>query len=65
MATKRYVHSSYPGLRLDRRITLDARFWLAAAARFDTIRGLTRDALFETGEDSGALRSTALAAGAF
>jgi hypothetical protein len=65
MATKRKVQSIYRGLCLDRRITFDARFWLAAAARFDTTRGLTRDVLFETGEDLGALRSTALAAGAF
>jgi len=62
--TEAQVKSIYRILRLDRRITFDARFWLAAAARFDTIRGLTRDALFETGEDLGALRSSALAAGA-
>jgi hypothetical protein len=65
MATKRYVHSIYPGLPLDRRIAFAARFWLAAAARFNTFRGLTRNALFETSKNLGALRSSALAAGTF
>jgi hypothetical protein len=65
MATKRKVQSIYRGLCLDRRITFDARFWLAAAARFDMIGGLTRDALFETGEDLRALLGSAIAAGAF
>jgi hypothetical protein len=40
--------STYRGFRLDRRTTFDARFWLAAVARFDTLRGFKRDALFET-----------------
>jgi hypothetical protein len=58
--------SIYRGLRFDRRTTFDARFWLAAAARFGTIRGLTRDALFETREVLGNLRrgTSAIAAGA-
>jgi hypothetical protein len=56
----------YRGLRLDLRTTFDARFWLAATARFGTIRGLTRDALFETREVLGTLRrgTSAIAAGA-
>jgi hypothetical protein len=56
----------YRGLRLDRRTTFDARFWLAAAARFGTIQDLTRDALFGTREVLGTLRrgTSAIAAGA-
>jgi hypothetical protein len=58
---------SYRGLRPDRRTTFDARFWLAAAARFDTIWGLWREAFFEARAALGAFRrrTTALAAGAF
>jgi hypothetical protein len=57
----------YRGVRLDRRTTFDARFWLAAAARFATLGGFTRDVVFEPGETFGALRrrTSVIAADAF
>jgi hypothetical protein len=59
-------HSIYRDLRADRRTAFDARLWLAAAARFDTLGGFTRDALFETRKTLGALsgRASTIAAGA-
>jgi hypothetical protein len=54
-------HSIYRGLRADRRTAFNARLWLAATARFDTLGGFTRDALFETRNTFGALRRRALA----
>jgi hypothetical protein len=57
----------YRGVRLDRRTTFDARFWLAAAARFVTLGGFTGDAVFEILDALRALclRTSIIAADAF